>query len=219
VRSNTNATRLLLALDSSISSDGVREILRKDHGVTVVGDIGDADEQLLHLVSRLHPEVLLVDRELDHTDGISLATDIVAMLGDQAPIVIVLADSHHRGDVTRAAKAGVRGYLVKNQEAWTLGAAVRAVVAGDGWLSPSAAGELIDEFRGDQREHPEKTRLTDRERVVLRLVALGCSNTEIAGELTLSESTVKSHISRMLSKLALRSRTQLAAFARDHDLA
>lgn len=215
----SNATRLLLALDSSISSDGVREILRKDHGVTVVGDIGDADERLPQLVSRLHPEVLLVDRELDHTDGISLAIDIVAMLGDQAPTVIVLADSHHRGDVTRAAKAGVRGFLIKDQEAWTLGAAVRAVAAGAAWLSPSAAKELIDEFRGEKPEPTEKTRLTDREREVLRLVALGCSNTEIAGELTLSESTVKSHISRMLSKLALRSRTQLAAFARDHHLA
>lgn len=213
----SNATRILLALDSSISSDGVREILRKDDGVTIVGDIGDADDQLLNLVSRQHPEVLLVDREIDRTDGISLATDIVALLGEQAPVVIVLADSHHRGDVTRAVKAGVRGFLVKNQEAWTLGAAVRAVVSGAGWLSPSAAAELIDEFRGERPT--EKTRLTDRERVVLRLVALGCSNTEIAGELTLSESTVKSHISRMLSKLALRSRTQLAAFARDHDLA
>jgi DNA-binding NarL/FixJ family response regulator len=122
--------------------------------------------------------------------------------------------------VVRAAKAGVRGFLIKNQETWTLGAAVRAVVSGAGWLSPAAAGELIDQVRGDQAEPAESppTPLTDRERVVVRLVALGFSNTEIAGELTLSESTVKSHVSRMLAKLGLRSRTQLAAFARDHGL-
>ncbi|HEY0449197.1 response regulator transcription factor [Actinophytocola sp.] len=213
-------TRLLLALDSTISSDGIREILRKDPGVTVVGDITDVGERFLRLVSQLRPEVLLVDRDLDHSDGISLAAHVGALLGDRAPVIIVLADVHRRGDVVRAAKAGVRGFLIKNQETWTLGAAVRAVVSGAGWLSPAAAGELIDQVRGDQAEPAESppTPLTDRERVVVRLVALGFSNTEIAGELTLSESTVKSHVSRMLAKLGLRSRTQLAAFARDHGL-
>lgn len=214
------ATRLLLVLDCSISSDGVREIVRKDRGVTVVGDIADVDERLLCRVSELRPEVLLLDRDLNHVDGISLATDVVALLGDHAPSVIVLADAHRRGDVARATKAGVRGFLIKNDETWTLGAAVRAVASGAGWLSPAAAGELIDEYRGDRSEPSAKppTPLTERERVVVRLVALGYSNTEIAGELTLSESTVKSHISRMLAKLGLRSRTKLAAFARDHNL-
>lgn len=206
-----------------MSSDGIREILRKDRRITVVGDIDDVDEQFHRLVSQLRPEVLIVDRDLDHSDGISLATDIVSALGERAPMVIVLADAHHRGDVTRAARAGVRGFLIKNQETWTLGAAVRAVASGEAWLSPCAAGELIDELRGRQAEParpaPRTPPLTGRERVVVRLVAQGCSNTEIAQKLTLSESTVKSHISRMLSKVGLRSRTQLAAFARDHGLA
>lgn len=203
--------RLLLALAATISSDGIREILQKDFDI--VGDITDG-ERLRQLVSQERPEVLLVDRDLAGRDGISLATNLVAQLGGDAPMIIILADTHRRGDVTRAAKAGIRGFLIKSQEAWTLPAAVREVAAGAAWLSPAAAAELIDGIRSDQGEQ----RLTDRERGVLRLVALGRSNAEIAGELTLSQSTVKSHISRMLSKLDLRSRTQLAAFAHDNDL-
>lgn len=211
------ATRVLLALDATISSDGVRDVLRQDRHVVIVGDTADAGAGLIRLVAQRRPEVVLVDRELANTDGIALATDLAGRFGDGAPEVIVLADVHRRGDVARAAKAGVRGFVLKDSETWTLGAAVRAVAHGDAWLSPCAAGELMDEIRGTPRE--PKTPLTERERDVVRLIARGCSNTEIAAELTLSESTVKTHISRMLAKLDLRSRTQLAAFARDRGLA
>jgi DNA-binding NarL/FixJ family response regulator len=210
-------TRLLLALDATMSSDGIREILRHDGAVIVVGDVSESDQDFLSFVSR-PAEVVLVDRDLDHRDGISLATNMLDELGPKAPLVIMVADTYRPGDIARAARAGVRGVLIKDQETWTLGAAVRAVAAGKAWLSPSVAGDLLDVFRGAQADEEVKSPLTERELDVVRLVALGFSNTEIAGELTVSESTVKSHISRMLAKLDLRSRTQLAAFARDHGL-
>lgn len=210
-------TRVLLALDVTISSDGVRDVLRQDRDVTIVGDTSDAGAALFGMVAQRRPEVVLVDQVLAGADGIAVAGDLVGRLGDHMPEVIILADSHRRGEVTRAAKAGVRGFVLKGSRMWTLGAAVRAVAHGDAWLSPCAAAELLDEFRGIPRE--TETPLTERERDVIRLVARGCSNTEIATVLTLSESTVKTHISRMFAKLELRSRTQLAAFARDYGLA
>jgi DNA-binding NarL/FixJ family response regulator len=211
--------RLLLALESSISSDGIREILHKDHELEIVGDLSYACADIRFAILRYSPRVVLVDRDLPACDGINLAHEIIRTSLGRPPTVIVLADTLRAGDAARAAKAGVRGYLIKDQEAWTLGAAIRAVAAGAAWLSPPAAGELLDELQGgahDGAPAPELIQLTARERSVVRLVIRGCSNTEIARELSLSESTVKTHMSRMFTRLDLRSRTQLAAFARDH---
>jgi DNA-binding NarL/FixJ family response regulator len=127
---------------------------------------------------------------------------------------VLLADAYRPGDALAAAKAGVRGYVVDADSGWAWGTVVRAVAAGGGWLAPAVAGELLDELRARVPDRP-RVPLTDRELSVLRLVARGCSNLEVAAELGLSQSTVKTHVSRMLARLHLRSRTQLAAFARD----
>lgn len=216
------ATRILLVLGFSMSSDGIRGIVTRNDGLTLVGDVSFVNGDVHELLGKAGPEVVLIDRELPGADGITVAKEIVRTQGASAPLMILLADRHRKGDVMRAAKAGVRGYLIKDQEAWTLDAAIKAVAVGRGWLSPSAAGELLDEYRShvpQERISQESISLTGRELGVTRLIARGCSNTEIARELGVSESTVKTHVSRILTKLELRSRTQLVAFAYDSGIA
>ncbi|WP_206795491.1 response regulator transcription factor [Amycolatopsis sp. MtRt-6] len=166
------------------------------------------------------PSVVVLDRDVLGTDGVTVAGDLAR--AGRPPAVVLLAGAYRPGDVVLAAKAGVRGYVVDSAadsgggSPWP--AVVRAVAAGGGWLAPVAVGELLDEFRTRvpyRPREPPRIPLTDRELSVLRLVAQGCSNLEVAAELGLSQSTVKTHVSRMLARLDLRSRTQLAAFARD----
>ncbi|HET6709864.1 response regulator transcription factor [Amycolatopsis sp.] len=162
------------------------------------------------------PSVVVLDRDVLGTDGVTVAGDLVR--AGRPPAVVLLAGAYHPGDVVLAAKAGVRGYVVDSGGGSPWPAVVRAVAAGGGWLAPVAVGELLDAFRTrvpHRPREPPRIPLTDRELSVLRLVAQGCSNLEVAAELGLSQSTVKTHVSRMLARLDLRSRTQLAAFARD----
>ncbi|MFD9893771.1 LuxR C-terminal-related transcriptional regulator [Amycolatopsis sp. NPDC059027] len=214
--------RILLVLGSSISSNGIRRILAKEPETEVVEDVTQTGSDVFAALAAVEPDVVLVDRDLPGEDGIAVVAEVVRSTGRRAPWTLVLADAYRRGDAARAARAGARGYLIKNQEAWTLGAALKAVAGGEAWLSPQAAGELLEEFRGGRpgrREPRGATPLTERERGVIRLIAYGCSNLEVARELGVSESTVKTHVSRILAKLDLRSRTQLAAFARDLGIA
>ncbi|MGW3965150.1 LuxR C-terminal-related transcriptional regulator [Amycolatopsis sp. NPDC005003] len=188
---------------------------------------GEADIEVRHrspatwsdIVAALEefaPSVVVLDRAVLGAEGVTVAGDIAR--GGRPPAVVLLADGYHPRDVIPAAKAGVRGYVVDRDGGCPWPAVVRAVAAGGGWLPPAAAGDLLEEFR-DRAPHrppePPRIPLTDRELSVLRLVAQGCSNREVAAELGLSQSTIKTHVSRMLARLDLRSRTQLAAFARD----
>ncbi|SEC72678.1 DNA-binding response regulator, NarL/FixJ family, contains REC and HTH domains [Amycolatopsis tolypomycina] len=158
------------------------------------------------------PSVVVLDRDVLGTGDVTAVTGAA-----RPPAVVLLAGAYHPGDVVLAAKAGVRGYVVDSGGSpWV--AVVRAVAAGGGWLAPVAVGELLDEVRTREPHRlrePPRIPLTERELSVVRLVAQGCSNLEVAAELGLSQSTVKTHVSRMLARLDLRSRTQLAAFARD----
>lgn len=210
--------RLLLVISSSISSNGIRDILKKDHTFRLVGEVREACDDIHHTIARSTPDVIMIDRDLSGTDGIAVAEEIIRSHNQNAGALILVADVYREGDAARAARAGIRGYLLKDQEGWTLCAAIRAVASGAGWLSPVAAGEVLDELHESvalrRREpQPELDQLTARERSVIRLVALGFSNVEIANQLVLGESTIRTHVSRMLAKLELRSRAQLAAFA------
>jgi DNA-binding NarL/FixJ family response regulator len=210
--------RLLLVISSSMSSDSIQGVLRNDHAVAHVTEVREALGDIHGIVAQLRPDVIMIDRDLPGADGIAVAEEILRAHPRNAPALILLADAYRAGDAVRAARAGIRGYLLKDQEAWMLCAALRAVASGAGWLSPVAAGELLDELHDDPspRGHgpqPELDRLTERERSVIRLIALGYSNIEIAGQLMLGPSTIRTHVSRMLAKLELRSRAQLAAVA------
>lgn len=207
---------ILLALDSSISSDGIRGRLHKEQNLEIVDDV---HYYIPDAIARSSPDIVLIDRDLPDSDGFTVAGEITRKSRGLPPAVIVVADAYRDGDMTRVAEVGARGYLIKDSGSRTLLAAIKAVATGGAWVDPLAAGELLEGWQDSATLRPDETelvQLTERERDVIRLVSQGQSNADIARQLHLSESTVKSHISRMLAKLSLRSRTQLAAFARDH---
>jgi DNA-binding NarL/FixJ family response regulator len=202
----------------SISSDQIRQQLSQQHEVTVVLSRSGTAAEIFTAMMEVAPDLLLIDRHLADSDGINIARDIGQAAPGRTPPVIVITGMHHAGDVARAATAGVRGYLTADQETWILNAAIGAVAAGAAWLSPLAARELLDEFRNAAHRRSaalELAALTGRELHVIRLIAQGQSNIEVARELGVSVSTVKGHVSRMLAKLQLRRRAQLAVVARD----
>ena len=217
--------RLLLVFDRAVVRDGVRALLTTDDDVSVIGESGGQLDDVLRAVHRLHPDVVLVDQQLDGADGIATAAGLIRLLPhDEAPGVVILAGSDRDGDFGRAARAGVRGYLLEQDDSMHIVSGVKAVAAGEAWLSARAARRLLDHYRtgaagpsSSARPHPET--LIRRERSVVELIARGRSNAEIAAELMVGEATVKTHVSRILTKLTLRDRTQLAAFAYRNGLA
>ncbi|MFB6398027.1 LuxR C-terminal-related transcriptional regulator [Polymorphospora lycopeni] len=210
----TGTIRLLLLVDRPIIRDAIRALFEAapDFVLTAGHDAGRPVPAGV--------DVILVDLQLRDRDGIAVAADLVR--GD-GPGVVMLADTADDADVDRAARAGVRGYLLEDDETALLMAGVKAVAAGDAWWSPRAARHLLAAYRrvaaaDTPRRDPQVAGLTPRERGVIRLIALGRSNAEIATELLLGRATVKTHVSRVLTKLKLRDRTQLAAFAHRNGL-
>ncbi|WP_158226891.1 response regulator transcription factor [Amycolatopsis vastitatis] len=208
--------RVLLILSCACRSRRIRRQLAAEADIEVRHQAPGTWSDVVTAFEGFSPSVVVLERAVLRADGVSVADDIAR--GGRPPAVVLLADSYHPKDVLPAAKAGVRGFVVDSDGSGPWGTVVRAVAVGGGWLAPAAAGDLLDEFRAPAarrvREQP-RIPLTDRELSVLRLVAEGCSNLEVATELGLSQSTIKTHVSRMLARLDLRSRTQLAAFARD----
>lgn len=208
--------RVLLILSCARRSRRIGRQLAEEADIEVRSRAPRTWSDIMTALEEFSPSVVVLDRTVLNAEGVTVAGDIAR--GGRPPAVVLLADTYHPKDVVPAARAGVRGYVVDGAEPCAWAEVVRAVAAGGGWLAPAAAGELLDEFRGRvPHGMPERTRipLTDRELSVLRLVARGCSNLEVATELGLSQSTIKTHVSRMLARLDLRSRTQLAALARD----
>jgi DNA-binding NarL/FixJ family response regulator len=220
VRSTTGISmkltvRLLLVVDREIIRDGMRALLETSPDVLIVGEDVEVATGLDEMVARSWPDVVLVHESLRDRDGLSTAAAIIDRHGDDVG-VMVLASAPDPARIDRAVRAGVKGYLLEDDETWLLTAGIRAVATKQAWWSPRATDVLLTEYRkGTMAElrHRDAADLTPRERSVVRLVALGRSNAEIADELVLGRATVKSHISRILAKLELRDRTQLAAYA------
>ncbi|MEU4250242.1 response regulator transcription factor [Amycolatopsis sp. NPDC026612] len=208
--------RVLLILSCARRSRRIRRQLAEEGDIEARCQAPETWSDIVTALEDFAPSVVVLDRGVLNAEGVSVAGDIAR--GERPPAVVLLADAYDPEDVLPAAKAGVRGYVVDAAGGVSWAAVVRAVAAGGGWLAPAAAGKLLGEFRARAWHRlPERTRipLTERELSVLRLVAQGCSNLEVAAELGLSQSTIKTHVSRMLARLDLRSRTQLAALARD----
>ncbi len=198
--------------------DGIRALFETTPEFVIVDDrpTGWAGDD--NTVSNVNPDVVLVDEQLLDRNGTVTVEAIVQRHGKNPLGVVVLADSPDAGKIDRAARVGARGYLLEDDETWLLLAGVKAVASGHAWFSPRATRQLLDEYRKSLISELRQTdrdvvNLTRRERGVVRLVALGRSNAEIAHELVLGRATVKSHISRILTKLELRDRTQVAAYA------
>jgi DNA-binding NarL/FixJ family response regulator len=201
---------------------GFAELLDTQTDFTVVGTAADGQEAV-RVCTSLRPDVVLMDVRMPVMDGIE-ATRRLARLGDVAPRIIILTTFDLDDYVYDALRAGASGFLLKDVTAERLFDAVRVVAGGDALLAPGITRRLISEFAhlrppaAEQAELESLSSLTKRENEVLRLVAEGLSNTEIAARLVVTEETVKTHVSRVLSKLGLRDRTQAVIAAYESGL-
>ena len=198
--------RILLVDDHSVVRQGLRMFLALDPDLKVVGEAANGAEGV-EQVGKLKPDVVLMDLLMPVMDGITA----IQQLRKEFPNVEVIALTSVLEDekVIGAVRAGAIGYLLKDTQADELCKAIKAAANGQVQLSPQAAARLVREIKAP--DSPEK--LTERETDVLRLLALGRSNKEIANELVIGEKTVKTHVSNILMKLGLSSRTQAALHA------
>ena len=197
--------RILLVEDHALFRRGLRRLLT-EHGFEVVGEAANGEEAL-RMARDLSPDVVLMDLVMPVMDGIAATGKIRAELPDVE--VIALTSVLEDASVSGAVRAGAIGYLLKNTEADDLGRAIKAAADGQVQLAPEAAIRLMREVRAP--ESPEA--LTERETEVLKLVARGKANKQIAHELFVGEKTVKAHVSSILAKLGVQSRTQAALYA------
>ncbi|MCE7987554.1 MAG: DNA-binding response regulator [Caldilinea sp. CFX5] len=198
--------RILLVDDHSVVRQGLKMFLTLDPELVVVGEATNGEEALRYAQS-LQPDVVLMDLLMPVMDGIAATAAIRRTLPDVE--VIALTSVLEDEKVIGAVRAGAIGYLLKDTQADELCRAIKAAAAGQVQLSPQAAARLMREVRAP--ESPEK--LTERETDVLRLLAQGYANKEIAQHLQLGEKTIKTHVSNILSKLGVPSRTQAALYA------
>jgi DNA-binding NarL/FixJ family response regulator len=209
--------RVLLADDQRLVRSGFRMILRADPELEVVGEAGDGVEAV-ELAGALAPDVVLMDVRMPNLDGIEATRRITA--AHDPPRVLVLTTFDLDEYVYGALRAGASGFLLKDAPEEQLGAAIRVAADGGALFSPGVTRRLIERFAAspDAGPPPDLAALTSREVEVLRLVARGLSNAEIAGELVVSEHTVKTHVASILGKLGLRDRTQAVVAAYESGL-
>lgn len=208
-----SAIRVLVVDDQALVRAGFRMILEAEHDVEVVGEAADGVEAVA-AVRRLRPDIVLMDVRMPNLDGIAAARQILA--GDAAARVVMLTTFDMDEYVYDALCAGASGFLLKDVPPERLVAGIRAVVSGEALLAPSITRRLIEGFvhRKPARALPGGVNeLTAREREVLELMARGLSNAEIAAVFVVSETTVKTHVARVLAKLELRDRVQAVVFA------
>jgi DNA-binding NarL/FixJ family response regulator len=202
-------TRVLIADDQALIRGGLRMILEVHDDLEVVAEAEDG-AQAVRLARELVPDVVLMDIRMPGTDGLQATRQIITAAGPTVR-VLILTTYDHDDYVYEALRGGAAGFLLKTAPPHRLVDAVRVVAAGEALLAPSVTRRLIEEHvRRPPRtgQSAELARLTARELEVMTLVARGLSNAEIAAELVLSESTVKTHVNRLLRKLGLRDRVQ-----------
>jgi DNA-binding NarL/FixJ family response regulator len=210
------SVRVAIADDQSLVRDGFRVQLGLAGDMTFAGE-ASTGEQAVALARREHPDVILMDVRMPVLDGIEATRRITADPQTSSVRVLVLTTFDVDEYVFAALRAGASGFLLKDVTPEELLTAIRVVAGGEALLAPAATRHLVDAFvSGPSLGHPDARlvgALTGREREVLRLVAQGLSNAEIAGRLVVSPATAKTHVSRILAKLGLRDRAQLVIAA------
>ncbi len=212
--------RVLVADDQALARGGFRMILESHAEIEVVGEAANGAEAL-RLASELLPDVVVMDIRMPGVDGLQATRRLLNQPGDHKPSVLMLTTFDHDKYVYEALKAGASGFLLKDVRPEQLVDAVLTVAAGEALLAPAITRRLIAEFvrrPPDRKRSPELERLTERELDVLRQVARGLANQEIAHALSVTAATVKTHVNHILSKLGLRDRTQAVVFAYESGL-
>jgi DNA-binding NarL/FixJ family response regulator len=213
--------RVLIADDQELVRTGLRTILDAQDGIEVVGEAADGQEAL-DLAQSLRPDVCLFDIRMPRVDGIE-ATRILAGAGVEKPMAIVVITTFDLDEyVYGALRAGARGFLLKDAGPALLGQAIRCAANGDALIAPNVTVRLLETFAGRPSPEGEPTAqltaqpaepLTAREEEVLATVARGLSNSEIASELHITLSTVKTHLASLMTKLGVRNRVEIAIWA------
>ncbi|MET8911899.1 response regulator transcription factor [Micromonospora sp. NPDC004551] len=205
-------TRVLIADDEALVRGGLRLILSAQPDLDVVADAADGEEAV-QLAARLAPDVVLMDIHMAPVDGIAATERILAARGDTRIIMLTTFDLDEY--VYRALRAGASGFMLKTTPPRELAEAVRTAARGDALLSPSITRRLIDHYTATASVVPDPglAGLTVRETEVLRMMALGLSNREIADQLFVGEATVKTHVNRIFAKLGVRDRVQAVVLA------
>jgi two-component system NarL family response regulator len=208
--------RVVIADDHVLYRRGLQMVVSQDEDIEIVGEAGDGKEAVDRTVELL-PDVVLMDVRMPHTSGIEACQKIKSQVPSTKIIMLTMSDEE--SDLYEAVKAGANGYLLKDVPGEEIADGVRAVHNGDSLISPSMASKLLAEFALMSRRQGERPsavgapRLTERELEVLRLVARGLANKEIAHDLFISENTVKNHVRNILEKLQLHSRMEAAMYA------
>ena len=207
--------RVLIADDHELMRNGLRAILDAQQDIEVIGE-AEHGAQAVENATRLHPDVVIMDIRMPRLDGIE-ATRRLAVQGEKAPKVLVLTTFDLDEYVYQALRAGAAGFLLKDTPPRQLAEAVRTVAAGESLLAPAVTKRLIERYvsrpPGGTARREHFAELTERELEVLQLITRGLSNAEIGARLFLSEATVKTHVTRILTKLGVRDRVQAVVLA------
>jgi NarL family two-component system response regulator LiaR len=207
----SDSITVLLVDDHSVVRQGVKAFLITQPDITVVGEAGSGEEAVT-LTKQFIPDVILMDLIMPNMDGVE-ATRRVKQVSPRSQVV-VLTSYHEDEHIFPALKAGALSYVLKDISAEELASAVRKAAQGEAVLHPRVAARVIKELQGRREDAPNPfTELSERELEVLKLIADGMSNAEIAANLVLSEKTIKGHVSNILGKLHLVDRTQAAVYA------
>lgn len=210
-----DAVRILVVDDHALFRRGLQMVLGQEPGMEVVGEAENGEEAVEQAIA-LVPDIILMDVRMPKRSGIEACTAINAAVPSAQIIMLTMSDEEV--DLYDAIKAGAMGYLLKEISVEEVAQAIRAVQGGHSLISPSMAGKLLNEFatmikRDDRKQQVAAPRLTEREMEVLRLVAKGMNNRDIAKGLFISENTVKNHIRNILEKLHLHSRMEAVVYA------
>ena len=206
---------MLVVDDHALFRRGLEIVLAQEPDIEVVGEAGDGAEAVVQAADLL-PDVVLMDVRMPRRSGIEACTAIKDVVPSARIIMLTISDEE--GDLYEAIKAGATGYLLKEISIDEVATAIRAVAGGQSLISPAMASKLLTEFatlikRDGDRQQVPAPRLTERELEVLRLVARGLNNRDIAKQLFISENTVKNHIRNILEKLQLHSRMEAVVYA------